>query len=87
MGAILRRALCSLWAGSDAGQQNAGSRLLHSSRIETFHGYLIDLVCMKEEADQLEELGAKHTRKCLEMPACIRGGFGLLLSSNEVLSF
>ena len=68
-------------------QQNAGSELVHSSGIEIFHGYLIDLVCAKEEATRLAELGAHHTRKCLEMPACIKGGFGVLLSSNEVLSF
>jgi hypothetical protein len=50
-------------------------------------GYLVDNVCVREEADQLAELGSAHTRKCLLMPACRDGGYALLLASNEVLRF
>ena len=54
---------------------------------EALRGYLVDLVCVKEEAGKLPDLGPNHTRKCLLMPACVRGGYAILLSSNEVLAF
>lgn len=56
---------------------------------ESVHGYLVDTVCVKEEAAQLAQLGAKHTKKCLEMPACRESGYALLLPShnNDVLHF
>jgi hypothetical protein len=56
---------------------------------ESVRGYLVDSVCVKEEADQLANLGVKHTRKCLQMPACQESGYALLLPShnNDVLRF
>jgi hypothetical protein len=56
---------------------------------ESVRGYLVDTVCVKEEAAQLSELGVKHTKKCLEMPACKESGYALLLRShnNDVLHF
>lgn len=58
---------------------------------ESVRGYLVDTVCVKEEASQLDALGIKHTRKCLQMPACRESGYALLLSSpnhkNDVLRF
>ena len=54
---------------------------------EVVRGYLVDLVCVKEEAGKFPDLGPNHTRKCLEMPACSQGGYAILLPSNQVLSF
>jgi hypothetical protein len=56
---------------------------------ESVRGYLVDTVCVKEEAAQLSQLGSKHTKKCLEMPACRESGYALLLPSykNDVLHF
>jgi hypothetical protein len=55
---------------------------------ESVRGYLVDTVCVKEEAAQLSQLGVKHTKKCLEMPACRESGYALLLRShNDVLHF
>jgi len=56
---------------------------------ESVRGYLVDTVCVKEEAAQLGNLGVKHTRKCLQMPACQESGYALLLPShnNDVLRF
>jgi hypothetical protein len=55
---------------------------------ESVRGYLVDTVCVKEEVAQLSELGPKHTKKCLQMPACRQGGYALLLpASNSVLRF
>jgi hypothetical protein len=56
---------------------------------ESVRGYLVDTVCVKEEAAHLTDLGIKHTRKCLQMPACRESGYALLLPShnNDVLRF
>jgi len=56
---------------------------------ESVRGYLVDTVCVKEEAAQLADLGTKHTKKCLQMPACREGGYALLLPqhNNDVLRF
>ena len=57
---------------------------------ESVRGYLVDTVCVKEEAAQLSQLGVKHTKKCLEMPACRESGYALLLLSHnnsDVLHF
>lgn len=56
---------------------------------ESVRGYLVDTVCVKEEAAQLADLGSKHTKKCLQMPACRESGYALLLPShnNDVLRF
>jgi len=71
---------------------NARSADLGAKRpAESVRGYLVDTVCVKEEAAQLDALGIKHTRKCLQMPACRESGYALLLSSqnhkNDVLRF
>jgi hypothetical protein len=56
---------------------------------ESVRGYLVDTLCAKEEAAQLAQLGLKHTKKCLTMPACRESGYALLLpsSNNHVLHF
>jgi hypothetical protein len=56
---------------------------------ESIRGYLVDTVCVKEEAAQLAALGSKHTKKCLQMPACRESGYALLLPThnNDVLRF
>jgi hypothetical protein len=54
---------------------------------ETLRGYLVDLVCMKEEAGKISDFGEKHTKKCLQMPVCSLGGYALLLPSKEVIPF
>jgi hypothetical protein len=55
--------------------------------VSTVRGYLVDMVCVREEAGKLPDLGPKHSRKCLQMPACVESGYAILLSSNEVLKF
>jgi hypothetical protein len=64
-------------------------RSTKAAKQESVRGYLVDTVCVKEEAAQLSQLGMKHTKKCLTMPACREGGYALLLSShnNDVLRF
>jgi hypothetical protein len=57
-----------------------------TSGKEVVHGYLVDLVCVREEVGRISQLGPNHTRKCLNMPACIQGGYAVLLPSNQVLA-
>src|SRR5438309_6936299 len=70
----------------DAWGAERGSKM---GNQESVRGYLVDTVCVKEEAAQLSQLGVKHTKKCLQMPACRESGYALLLSShnNDVLHF
>ena len=50
---------------------------------ESVRGYLVDTLCVKEEAAQLASLGTKHTKKCLQMPTCRESGYALLVSSHD----
>lgn len=50
-------------------------------------GYLIDLTCAHERQPKEADLGEKHTKKCMQMPDCDRGGFGLLTDKSELLVF
>jgi len=64
------------------------SKKAAAEKPEVVNGYLVDMVCVHDEAAHLAELGPKHTTKCLKMPACRDSGYALLLlPSNEVLRF
>jgi hypothetical protein len=57
------------------------------SASTSWKGYLIDLTCARERKAEEKDLGQKHTKKCMQMPICDRGGFGLLTAANDVLVF
>ncbi|HEY6971183.1 MAG TPA: hypothetical protein VJA94_18380 [Candidatus Angelobacter sp.] len=57
------------------------------SAVRSWSGYLIDLACARERKDDEPDLGPKHTKKCMQMPACDRSGFGLLTDANDLLPF
>jgi hypothetical protein len=79
---IVSFVLCLLALDSQGAERNT-----KMGTQESVRGYLVDTVCVKEEAAQLSQLGVKHTKKCLEMPACRESGYALLLRShnNDVL--
>ena len=62
------------------------ARAEKTSRI-SWTGYLVDLACARERKDKDPDLGASHTKKCMQMPSCDRGGFGLLTDTRELLRF
>jgi hypothetical protein len=65
--------------------QFAAAQTSHSI---TRTGYLIDISCGIERSTQEPGLGPKHTKKCLQMPACDRSGFGILVdTTNDLLTF
>jgi hypothetical protein len=49
-------------------------------------GYLVDLACAAEEGQQAG-FGAKHTKGCLQMPECVKGGYGVLTDDKKVIKF
>ena len=49
-------------------------------------GYLVDLACAAEDGQQAG-FGAKHTKGCLQMPDCVKSGFGVLTDDKKVIKF
>jgi hypothetical protein len=52
----------------------------------TVKGYLVDLSCAKEEGSKAD-FGAKHTKDCLQMPDCVKSGYGVLTADKKVVKF
>jgi len=49
-------------------------------------GYLVDLACSSEEG-QKPGFGAKHSKMCLQMPECVKSGYGVLTDDKKVIRF
>jgi hypothetical protein len=49
-------------------------------------GYLVDIACASEEG-QRANFGAKHSTMCLQMPECVKSGYGLLTEDKRVIRF
>jgi hypothetical protein len=49
-------------------------------------GYLVDLACSSEEG-QKPGFGAKHSKECLQMPECVKSGYGVLTDDKKVIKF
>ena len=49
-------------------------------------GYLVDLACAAEEG-QKPGFGAKHSKDCLQMPECVKSGYGVLTDDKKVIKF
>jgi hypothetical protein len=49
-------------------------------------GYLVDLACASEEG-QKPGFGAKHSKMCLQMPECVKSGYGVLTDDKKVIKF
>lgn len=54
---------------------------------KTLNGYLVDISCATERSKELATLGVVHTKQCLQMPACVRSGYGLLTDDRKVIRF
>jgi len=52
----------------------------------TVKGYLVDLSCAAEEG-QKAGFGAGHTKDCLQMPDCVKSGYGVLTDDKKVVKF
>lgn len=49
-------------------------------------GYLVDIACATEEG-QRPNFGIKHSKMCLQMPECVKSGYGLLTDDKKVIRF
>lgn len=52
----------------------------------TVKGHLVDLACAAEDG-QKAGFGAKHTKDCLQMPECVKSGYGVLTADKKVIKF
>ena len=52
----------------------------------TVKGHLVDLACATEEGSK-PGFGAKHSKDCLQMPDCVKSGYGVLTPDNKVVKF
>lgn len=54
----------------------------------TVKGYLVDLACAKENAEKPDpKFPAKHSKDCLQMPDCVKAGYGVLTADKKVIKF
>jgi len=58
-----------------------------AGKKKTLKGHLIDIACATDRKDEYSTLGTVHTRRCLEMPACVRSGYGVLTRDMRVYKF
>ena len=77
---------CLLLVTSLSASASDGKQAKHGPRTR-WDGYLIDVACAAERKATETDLGERHTRKCMEMPACERSGFGLLTDDNQFFPF
>lgn len=52
-------------------------------------GHLVDVACLNERmhGEGIGDLGHKHTKGCLQMPACEESGFAVLDAQQNVIKF
>ena len=58
-----------------------------AGKKKTLKGYLVDIACRTERMAEGVELGPKHTKGCLQMPACERSGYGVLTKEDRLYRF
>ncbi|MBZ5522221.1 MAG: hypothetical protein LAP21_08260 [Acidobacteriia bacterium] len=49
-------------------------------------GWLVDLACYADEGSK-PGFGAKHTKGCLQMPDCVKSGYGVMTDDKKVIKF
>jgi hypothetical protein len=52
----------------------------------TIKGTLVDMACAREDGSK-PGFGAKHSKDCLEMPDCVKSGYGLMTADKKVIRF
>jgi len=69
-----------------AGVAFAGDSDKHDAKAQTINGYLVDVACAADNASHPEpSFPAKHTKGCLQMPACVQSGYAILTDDNKVV--
>lgn len=52
----------------------------------TVKGYLVDLACASVDG-QRPGYGASHTKDCLQLPDCVKSGYGILTEDKQFIRF
>jgi hypothetical protein len=52
----------------------------------TVKGHLVDLACAAEDGNK-PGFGEKHSKGCLQMPDCVKSGYGVLTEDKKVIKF
>jgi hypothetical protein len=50
-------------------------------------GHLGDLSCASEKMEDPNYMRTQHTKKCFQMPACVKSGYGILLPGDTIVKF
>jgi len=50
-------------------------------------GHMVDIACSNEQKDDPEYMRTKHSKKCFQMPACVKSGYAILTSDDKVIKF
>jgi hypothetical protein len=53
----------------------------------TVKGYLVDLACATGDEGKEANFGGEHTKECLQMPDCVKGGYGILTPDKKIFRF
>jgi hypothetical protein len=48
------------------------------------HGTLIDMTCWNDRSGDAQKLLREHTKRCLQMPDCIRSGYAVVTPDGKV---
>lgn len=55
----------------------------HAKRVH-LHGTLIDLTCWNDRTGDAATLLREHTKRCMQMPDCIRSGYAVVTPDGKV---
>jgi hypothetical protein len=59
-----------------------------AAKSQTMNGYLVDVSCASENAEKPKaDFGAKHSKRCLQMPECEESGYALVTGEGKVIKF
>jgi len=83
-GVMLSVALAASTAfAGDATKPNSGKP---DGKQQTITGYLVDVACGGENASHpVPGFAAKHDKECLQMPECVKSGYGILTEDNNLI--
>lgn len=48
------------------------------------HGLLIDMTCWNDRSGNEQQMLREHTKRCLQMPDCIRSGYAVVTGEGKV---
>jgi hypothetical protein len=50
-------------------------------------GVMVDVSCSIEQKEDPNYMRTKHSKKCFQMPACVKSGYAILTQDDKVIRF